>query len=65
MTPEEVAQHPRWKELEPLACRIHDAAVTAGSDEIQGLAFDWYQATAGQTPCPVCCAIFEQLIRDD
>jgi hypothetical protein len=45
------------RRLEPLACRIHDAVVTAGSDEEQEMAFDLYQKQAQQEPCPACEAI--------
>lgn len=49
--------------LEPLACRIHDAVVVCGSDEEQELCFDWYQKQAIQEPCPACQAI-ENVLRE-
>jgi hypothetical protein len=45
------------EQLRELARDLHDAAVTAGDDDLQCLAFDWYQAGAGREECPVCAAL--------
>ena len=52
------------RNLEPFACRIHDAVVVSGTDEEQEMAFDWYQKQAIQEPCPACKAI-EEVLREE